>query len=80
MEYDFNKLYVLYIAIPEWIKIIDLCELGQQAIMLETNRLVELSDYIWIYVKKFSISSVQFFDIDLFLVFFCINKKINALR
>jgi len=39
-----DNVYTIDRAIPELIKIIDLLELEQQAIMLEINRILELSD------------------------------------
>ncbi|WP_336253671.1 hypothetical protein [Oceanobacillus sp. SE10311] len=39
-----DGVYTLEHAIPELIKIIDLLELEQRAIMLEINRIVDLSD------------------------------------
>jgi len=39
-----DNAYTIDCAIPELIKIINLLELEQQAIMLEINRILELSD------------------------------------
>jgi len=39
-----DNVYTIDRAIPELIKIIDLLELEKQAIMLEINRILELSD------------------------------------
>ncbi len=39
-----DNVYTIDRAIPELIKIIDLLKLEQQAIMLEINRILELSD------------------------------------
>ncbi|MDQ0273588.1 hypothetical protein [Cytobacillus purgationiresistens] len=39
-----DNVYTIDCAIPDLIKIINLLELEQQAIMLEINRILELSD------------------------------------
>jgi len=39
-----DNVYTIDCAVPELIKIINLIELEQQAIMLEINRILELSD------------------------------------
>ncbi len=39
-----DNMYTIDCAIPELIRIINLLELEQQAIMLEINRILELSD------------------------------------